>query len=125
MKCYKALLMIAGLILAAAVWGQELPTYTCWKTSLVPLVDGDAADAAWSIAESTELFDVEDADRKQQHSRPTQVKMLWDDDNLTSSSLWSILMFGRPFRIATISSIKRRWWKFLSTPTVTGLTTLK
>ncbi len=76
------MVLAVALLAAVAVGGQELPSYNCWKTAVPPQIDGEASDTAWTLAESSELFDVEDADRQRRHSRPTQVKMLWDEGHL-------------------------------------------
>ena len=69
-------------LFAGGLHAQDLPSYTCWKAATPPVIDGRADDAVWAQAEAGELFDVEDLGRQRRHSRPTAVKMLWDDDNL-------------------------------------------
>ena len=85
MRYFKRLslpVLVVGLLTGATAQAQDLPTYTCPKTATPPQIDGNGDDTAWSQAPETALFDVEDLDRQTQHSRRTQAKMLWDDDNL-------------------------------------------
>ncbi len=84
MRRFKSLIQLGtiSLLLAGTTHAQNIPTYTCWKTATPPIIDGSASDKAWTLAASTPLFAVEDLSRQQQHSRPTQAKMLWDDDHL-------------------------------------------
>ncbi len=81
--------------LYTAVWAQEVPEYNCLKTSTAPIIDGLATDAVWQTAAPIQLYDVEDLSATQVHSRPTEVRMLWDDEQLyflfvvTDADVWS------------------------------------
>jgi hypothetical protein len=74
-------------VLLALLWtipiaAQDLPIYSCVKTSTPPTIDGSGDDAAWNSAVYADFFDVNDLARQRQHSRTTRVKMLWDDEQL-------------------------------------------
>ena len=89
--------MACLLLTGIAAHAQDVPTYTCRKSATPPKIDGMAGDEVWSLAESAQLFDVEDLTRQKQHSRPTGAKMLWDDDHLyflftmEDGDVWSTL----------------------------------
>ena len=76
----KRLQILAALALLTASPAQgELPTYTCVKTAAAAMVD------------------VSDLSGRRQHAHPTQVRMLWDEEQLyvlfiaTAPDAWSTL----------------------------------
>ena len=76
----KRLQILAALALLTASPAQgELPTYTCVKTAAAAMVD------------------VSDLSGRRQHAHPTQVRMLWDEEQLyvlfiaTDPDAWSTL----------------------------------
>lgn len=75
-------LLIATCCLTTVARSQDVPQYLCLKTATAPIIDGSATDAAWASAQPIQLYDVEDLSGKQIHSRPTEVRMLWDDEQL-------------------------------------------
>jgi len=97
MKKLRLCSILSILVLTAAAQAQDLPTYICNKTAVPPLIDGRGDDAVWQQAERTDMVDVNDLGRTQYPSRPTEVRMLWDDENLyvlyvaTDSDAWSTL----------------------------------
>lgn len=86
-------------VLAGALPGgaQDLPEYTCARVKAPPVIDGRGDDAAWQAAEAVSLVDVKFLSGDRRHSRPTQVQMVWDDDQLyvlftaTDPDVWSTL----------------------------------
>lgn len=76
---------------------QDVPEYTCWKTADPIVIDGLGDDAAWEQAPAVSMWDVSYIDDPRPHSQPTEVRMLWDDDNLyfyflaTDPDVWSVL----------------------------------
>ena len=91
------LCIIATVSYAISASAQNLPEYTCWKTSQPIVIDGHADEAAWQQAAPMSLWDVRYIDEPQLHSRPTEARMLWDEDNLyifflaTDPDVWSVL----------------------------------
>jgi hypothetical protein len=66
------------LALANAAGAQELPLYTCWKTSQPVVVDGKGDEAAWQEAAPLDLVDVRFLSGDRYHPRRTEARMLWD-----------------------------------------------
>ena len=93
----KCLCMAIVFLWAVSVTAQEIPEYTCWKTSSPVVVDGSGDEDAWQQAAPMALVDVRYISDPQPHSRPTEVRMLWDDSNLyilfvaTDPDVWSVL----------------------------------
>lgn len=94
MRCKYLFVVFLAATVAQA---QYTPTYTCLKTSVPPVIDGKGDDAAWQRAPLASLVDVEDLTGTKVHSRPTQIAMLWDEENLyvlfvaTDPDVWSTL----------------------------------
>ena len=88
---------MVAVLSAASAGAQDLPEYTCQKTSQPIVIDGSADEAAWGQAAAVPLWDVSYISDPQPHTRPTEVRMLWDDDNLyifflaTDPDVWSVL----------------------------------
>lgn len=97
MQKIRFLCIITTLLCATSAGAQDLPEYTCWKTPQPIAIDGSADEAAWQQAAAVSMWDVRYIDDPQPHTRPTEVRMLWDDDNLyifflaTDPDVWSVL----------------------------------
>jgi hypothetical protein len=95
MKRYVCLSILS--FLATGAWSQDLPAYTCFQTTRPLIIDGKGDDAAWQRAETASLVDVRFLSGERFHSRPTEVRMLWDDERLyvlfvaTDPDVWSTL----------------------------------
>jgi len=78
----KVFFALTALLWSVSAGAQDLPEYVCWKTSGPVLVDGAGDEAAWQQAAPMALVDVLSIGDPRPHSRPTEVRMLWDDENL-------------------------------------------
>ena len=89
--------VITALLWTASASAQDLPEYTCWKTSQPIVIDGSADEPAWQQTAPVALWDVRYIDDPQPHTYPTEARMLWDDDHLyifmlaTDPDVWSTL----------------------------------
>jgi hypothetical protein len=96
-KIMKKGAFLLSFLLLTAVQAQDLPIYTCVKTATPPIIDGRGDDPVWRQAEPMHLVDVRDLSGVQRHTRPTEVRMLWDDEHLyvlfvaTDPDVWSTL----------------------------------
>jgi len=85
------------LVTTTCALAQDLPEYTCLKATQPIVIDGVADEAAWRLADPMALVDVRFIEDARPHSRPTEARMLWDDDNLyvlfvaTDPDVWSSL----------------------------------
>ena len=85
------------LLLSGLVQAQDLPTYTCWKTDLPPVIDGKGDDEVWRQTRAMELVDVRFLSGDRFPSRPTQVRMAWDDQAIyllftaEDPDVWSVM----------------------------------
>jgi glucose/arabinose dehydrogenase len=85
------------LLSTTCVVAQDLPEYTCLKANSPIIIDGVADEAAWQQADPVGMVDVSYIQDPRPHSQPTEVRMLWDDDNLyvlfvaTDPDVWSRL----------------------------------
>ena len=92
---FTAWILVAACCLPAAAPAQEIPEHVCLKTTVPPTIDGATTDPAWKLAKPFPLYDVEDLDRVRLHSRPTEVRLLWDEEHLyflftaTDPDVWS------------------------------------
>ena len=66
------------LVLVGAGGAQDLPLYTCWKTTQPVVVDGKGDEAAWQEAAALDLVDVSFLSGDRYPTRRTEVRMLWD-----------------------------------------------
>ncbi len=94
----KRLQILAALALLTASPAQgELPTYTCVKTVAAPRIDGRGDDPVWAASAAATMVDVSNLSGRRQHAHPTQVRMLWDEEQLyvlfiaTDPDAWSTL----------------------------------
>jgi hypothetical protein len=97
MKRTRLLCALTVLVGTAAADAQNLPEYTCWKSSQPVTVDGRFDEAAWKQAAPVALWDVRYIDDPKPHTRPTEVRLLWDKTHLyilfvaTDPDVWSVL----------------------------------
>lgn len=70
------------LALASAAGAQDLPLYTCWKTTQPVIVDGKGDEAAWQEVDPVDLVDVSFLSGDRYHTRRTEARMLWDEQYL-------------------------------------------
>ena len=77
----KFVLVLLGLLAGVATecWPQDLPQAICLYTDRAPSIDGRGDEAVWQHVEPLHLVDVSDLNGTP-HSRPTQVRLLWDAD---------------------------------------------
>lgn len=97
MRRMNMLAMLVPLLIAGFTQAQDLPTYTCYNTTVPPAIDGRGDDQAWQQAQVVGMVDVSELDGSRLPSRSTEVRMLWDEEKLyilfiaADPDVWSTL----------------------------------